>query len=1295
MKPISNKRRRTAALLSTVVVVVAVVLMSSWLSIEIRNVDGFVTSSTTGRRARATDKPSRQTRQKQQQHRWKTPLFVTSQGSSAASSSWESSSSESLNNRNDAATEIHIYNTPDVIDTLWKFVHKLRRERGKSENIETTTARALARYLKDHPILLIEDDSTAEKLVEAIQTALIPALRTAGDKNDYRLILQLVSNCIAFANHHAIVSSRIFGEAITALSGTSASLAKLKSIWKLATGEKRDDNDDATMPSYRAEPLTAFELNLFLKALASHGKSKACVDVFHRHVVQEDGCKSISIVPDAYTISTLFSLLTDSVDTHQKLCDPADFSPPNDASTNLYRELSSLTVSRCWQWNAAINVLGMLPSKNGSILTNHVYSALLKLHVRAQQAFGEDGHGNGLPITAAIFEDMMQQEIMPDMVMCTMAIMAMGQIDKTTTKIHDNEERSNLAVDFLHRMQSDPRLPSPNRYSYSAAIMACARQKNHQTAITLLDEMRTMSCNNDTSLAPNTLCYNQVMLSLDSGSTTSPSWWTATNFKQSTKRRGKEECHERTEIALSLLNQMTVDFERHQHETKPDTVTYNTILSVGSFPHVSKMHGSPVTAFSILDEMSHKNIACDAITYRNAILASGKSDEVVDILQLCIGDNIFMKTVKRHSKVDLAAIFNAGLHKLASYRDFVRFQTVLLVMTEKNISIDSDTIAATLDMVGKGQDCNLLINAMQILDRDLEETPAAAKGFSMPKGKKSEKDPQFVRDDDDAYRFVIFLSNVSFPTLQDFHYTKAIESCLRMGDLPAAFNILTMMRNRGLQPSTRCMEGFATSYANAAMKETGKTAVTRAGSAYKIAMALNGPRTNTLGIVARSCAMTGQWKQARSLLRLIHSNLLNDSADPKVSLSKRELDNVKRTHSILLRECAIQGNLNAAMFYTSDIQDFATKYRTDHEKGVDGTEPKLSPEGSLLDGGDIFSNIRALSEFSPSLNHLGMRAQDWTSLIQAATKAGDWRVCFNSLQFLQPYVARTKPQKTSRKTVDDGIDQRYEQLAPALTAVVRCLESQDQDAWAGRSIKDWIKWSGRRPRAEAVLSSVRVLASKGLGEEVKGLIEMCLKRGLGYCSTKQDVGYEEMIYIGAVTSLHHNGLYDDADEVFMSGISSGYLPFDFTIDAKGQSVLDLHGLNIALSHSAVRIAMRQHAAKFENGLEVPDMVVVTGRGRNSAIHLRPILRPEVQRMMMEEFYPPLNTLSVAGNIGALLVLGQDIQAWQQHQQEQKGARMLELADLLRNISDQDRLTRSIFASIRAIERDRSKNEPST
>ena len=55
-------------------------------------------------------------------------------------------------------------------------------------------------------------------------------------------------------------------------------------------------------------------------------------------------------------------------------------------------------------------------------------------------------------------------------------------------------------------------------------------------------------------------------------------------------------------------------------------------------------------------------------------------------------------------------------------------------------------------------------------------------------------------------------------------------------------------------------------------------------------------------------------------------------------------------------------------------------------------------------------------------------------------------------------------------------------------------------------------------------------------------------------------------------------------------------------------------------------------------------------------------------MLVEEFYPPVSSSSIPGNMGALRVPASDIQAWLQHQHRAKGARMLALAAVLRKLS---------------------------
>lgn len=81
-----------------------------------------------------------------------------------------------------------------------------------------------------------------------------------------------------------------------------------------------------------------------------------------------------------------------------------------------------------------------------------------------------------------------------------------------------------------------------------------------------------------------------------------------------------------------------------------------------------------------------------------------------------------------------------------------------------------------------------------------------------------------------------------------------------------------------------------------------------------------------------------------------------------------------------------------------------------------------------------------------------------------------------------------------------------------------------------------------------------------------------------------------------------------------------------------------------------------------------DVVVITGRGKGSERRYRPVLRPEVQRMLVEEFYPPIGTSSIPGNMGALQLPSSDIEGWLNHQRGQKGKRLLAMADILKDLS---------------------------
>lgn len=1080
------------------------------------------------------------------------------------------------------------------------YIKNLQRSRKRGD---TKTAKSLSYYLREN---LVQDYSKQDlqHIIPVCENALIQAIRTAGEAGDYKLVKSLIDGGIIFANQQPILTPRVFGEAIEALSRTGANVSKLKYVWRLVENGA----------PFLQNSLTAFELNIMMKALASRGRVRACVDIYRQHTepttVETKTSQATLISPDAYTASTLFSILTESISMDQQAAADMMKVPLSSSSSTLEASLKKLTKSPCWQWNAAVEVMHTL-GDHVVQWNNHAYSSLLKLQDRAQDVY--ENHENGPRLALAILDSMRIHGVTPDVVTCTLAIKAMGK--------PANSISWKVALQFFKQMQTDPNLPEPNEYTYSAVIVACARSYEYNTALDLLDEMRRNS--DDTNLQtpePNTWVYNAVLLSISN--------------PDGPRKNHLDKQLKTSMLALRLMEQMKDDHGTYGMNTKPDTVTYNTILAILG----KSVDGSITndTAFSLVKQMKEEAVPRDAITYHNAILACTKESEILQILHDCIEDDI--ARLEGKASQGFTFVCNTALSVFASKGNLEMFRTVFSLMQDKRISFDQDTTSHLLTMFGRSGNADAFVSFLEAL----------ADGNT-----SAFWDTEFVE------KTGISLAGKKLPPVDVGHYSKAISASLAEGELNHAHAIFSMMREKEMTPTADCLDSFALAYAKAAGKKRKQNKLddtkdphaiskTHARNAFSITKALPNPKPLVLYAVAKACAITGQWKRARTILRLLQKQVLASNVAGGI-IHQGAVDTLIDLQSTLLRECAKQGNVTAALFYVNDIQYVSEQLTSNQEETNTTTYP-------FLDDESLANEFRT---------NIGMRSGNWVSVIKAASKSGHWRVCFNTLQFLRPHVERTDPDLIYNEN-EKRLKNRYKQLVPALISAVRCMELRSQYAWALRSIQEWMTWSGRKAPPEAVLSAFRVLSSRGRGEEVKNLLLSCTADGPVPELTKKGVSYEEMLYIGAVTSLHKNGLYDDADEIYVSGVSQGHLPF-VCEESNDQFILDLHGLNVAMAHSAVRVAMRQQIAVF-NETTSSDMMIITGRGQNSAFHLRPVLRPEVQRMLLEEFYPPLNTLSVPGNMGALLVLGDDISCWQKHQEGQKGARMLALAAVLRNLS---------------------------
>lgn len=1127
----------------------------------------------------------------------------------------------------------------DPMEKFGLYVYNLQRHRKKKN---TKTAKSLSYYLRENPIIY---PHYPEQIIEVFERALIQAIRTAGEAGDYKLILELISGSIIFANGNPILPPRIFGEALDALSQTGANVSKLKYVWNLV----------ANGAGFLQNPLTAFELNIMLKSVASRGRYRSCVDIYHQHTFQHG--KSTYIQPDAYTGSTLFCLLTESISTQQKPVEVVDIQPTC-ASSSLQSKLIELSNSPCWQWNTAVELLHTLGDETVH-WNNHAYSSLMKLQDKAQESF--EDHQNGSRIALAILNSMRTHGTIPDVVTCTLAIKALG--DSASSSMSWK-----LAVRFLDQMMVDEQLPAPNAYSYSAAIVACARSQQYSVALGLLDQMRAPSnyrkgSNVNAAVAPepNTWVYNAALLAISS-----PEHQRGRQARENDKQSGES----RRGVALKLLEQMKMDCIQEGFDTRPDTVTYNTILALLATTRVPSNN----VIVSLMDQMTKEKVPRDAITYHNAVLASKGDSDIIRLLCICLQDNLSRSrspaTLEGKAAFGLTFVFNTALSVFASGGNLKLFGEAFSLMQENNIPCDRETMSHLVTIIGKSGNSDILIPLLGALEQDDGST------FW---------EKEFVQ------RTGLLLSRSALPPLHVSHFSGAISCCLTENELDHAHAILSIMRDSGMVPNSDVMENFAAAYARAAIKSVAKEkkqvprgfppneqsiSAKRVKSSFDIAMTLSKPSPSVLSVVAKACARTGQWQHARKILRTLQEGIVSNHANDE-RYQRSSIDTLSDLQSGLLEECAKQGNITTALWYVNDIQRFSYKF-VKAQQAVNRT--------LFSDGRNLESDFLGFLEDVPLDCRVivGMKVRDWVSVVKAARKSGHWRVCYNTLQILRPYVERTNP-SVAKDGNDRKLESRYKQLATSLIHATACLEQESKYAWAVRAITDWTSWSGRRVPPEAVLSVIRVLCARGRGQEVKDLLFRCAHEGRPVRGRgKMQDSYEQMLYIGAVTSLHRYGLYDDADEIYVSGVSEGYLPLLFE-NQGDQVVLDLHGLNVAMAHSAVRIAMRQQTAIF-NERSTSDMTIITGRGRNSALHLRPVLRPEVQRMLVEEFYPPLNTVSVPGNMGAVVVSASDITRWQEHQEEQKGAQMMAVAAVLKDLST-NRLRQSIALTFAANEED--------
>jgi len=879
-----------------------------------------------------------------------------------------------------------------------------------------------------------------------------------------------------------------------------------------------------------------------------------------------------------------------------------------------------------------------------------------------------------------------------------------------------------LALSLLNQMEdnasSSTSAAEPNTWVYNAAISACAesasvapssvrsmisRGSHLATAFDILHKMEVKYNGNSSNglpvtALPDTVSYNTILSVLDESSFAA--------WKESQDDEHKTDGNNNTRLSkYDHISEVVIDIldTMEARGIDRDAISYyNAIMACGT------SSGSSEHVLAILRS-----------TYSDQTFM--RSNVVSEMIPGSVDNSrITEKPLKGRAVTGTVFVANAALSVASKTGDVQLVPEILLLMATVNAKLNAESIKHVIRTLGKVADCEAILALLICL-----------------RGQSFANDILKARYSIDI---LSHMSEDSIPLIEEGVYSAAITSCLRHDELGVADQILLSMKKNGLTLNQRSLKEIISEYCRMAMtssKEEFKaarvlkrqgndnsqygivepiyiTSLARARAALTMLRAVEKPSPGLLSPVAKACCAAGLWQDARSILRRMHRAAIRElrlGNNDTTQSGEKFLDELPRLHRSLLKFCAKGGNITPALNFADDIQFLASQIRQ-HGKSLrgmaksDDKEPELITISSRLLMGTSTPEITQKEDYIESSSSstildrpFGLTGQDWKLILIAASRGGHWKVCVGTLPYLEPYVKATHPKFARESTASSSssgdigpsrpsleiLNRKYDRIARALTAAVLCFEARSQYAWSMRAIDDWIEWGGRRPRKEAVASACRILAKRYRGQEVLTLVTKVLNIPSDNLDGKSEVSeytYEKAIHTEAINALYKNGLYTEADQLYADGVTNGHLPWPVLdgIDDE-QLKLDLHGMSAAVAHSAVRVSLQKEiigSQTYDGDAKARDVLIITGRGRRSGEMFRPVLRPEVQRMLTEEFYPPLGTRSIPGNMGALLVSSGDIEGWLNHQQKQKGERLLFVADMLRDITSGNRLERALF-----------------
>jgi ribosomal protein S15P/S13E len=1065
---------------------------------------------------------------------------------------------------------------------------------------------------------------------------------------------------------HTSISARLLGEAVEAMArDPKTTVAGIEKKWKRYS-KSVTDMDSRTF-------------NAYLRAVLSRG----WFDVAHSIYMSNSAMN----LTDSYSFTCMIKGVQESLLQDEVMHAPAASRPIPKKTFNQSTEMTDLYTDS-WQWKYAINLLSYLHQRYPHHINNAVISSVFQLNHKLA-TWGNKGSfpSNYSPPMAtatlklwqwmqSCLELELDAKALSHVLQC---LEAEAAIDKLRY-LHDATQASNeLALNDMGSSQSTDShrrglsWVKPNVYNYAVVLASCLRDDREDLAwhVYQYDMPRH-------GVRPNIVVYNTVLQVLVQALTRlskRPGQALPETNKQTASQNRlwiKSRVDRMLQVYKNIVDAPQSTSSSYSRSISPDLITYNQLLSglslaskglrasdwtgllkdyqgiftrpiLSSDYNMSKSDTLDSLSLTVLADIKKYRVSGDATTFRCALelLSGTNTDHVYFILDETKGCGF--------DRDDIQSIYKAAMMTLAKAGNT---RGLVNVIQARNETVNDEIALLLLTAYTRAGDLDDLLP----LCRSLYSTNERVIRLN---GATVAKEPSLQIKSD--------------------YYSNSIVTCILAKQHEIARELLLIYEANGMTMPRLSIERIARSYAYLVLQDARihgsspssadeeEQLKVNAKYAYTLVEGLQYNVTDlTLSTVCKACAVLDLTNESLSLLKMLLRRVVEpDITDPR---SVKILSDLRQ---FLFRYFASQARVNAALKFAKAIQAGSDQYE-EHSH----TTPV--PLGGWY--GPTLSQIISLGK-----NAIGMTSSNWKYVLIAASKSGHWRACLSTMQCLQSTLESTNPRGAFDESDYALSDFKYNKLAPCLSIVTRCLSIRSQYAWAVRVIDDWIDWTGRRPPLNAVFPVIRILCSRGRGEEVNRLLIQCTRVLLHEDTNTADASYGKILFASAITSLYREGLQSSAEDALIAASQLGIIDLNMYWD-NDTFVIDLHDMNLAMAHSCVRAAFKQEIFMNHARQEYDwknDVLIITGRGRNSQLKLRPVIRPEVQRMLVEEFYPPLNTISVPGNMGALRVPSNDIASWLEHQESMKVVKMMSVAAVLKSISSGDRLRSALIRKARS------------